>query len=327
MHTLCKSDRAGRESRGFRQSPHKCGGREGRGPAAGSRRRGAQAGGRRLRLEELDGLALDEARREVRDAGVVARLADLVHEAVGGDLAHLAVGNARRGQWRVADARVRQVVEADHAHVLGDPDALLGHRPHAAEGHDVILHKEGSRERRVRGEPLLHRVVGGVDGGAHHDAPLGVDGQPGLAHGAAVPALAQGEVLDAVVARDVADLAVAVLGQVGDGAEGGVLVLRDHGLEEEPVGPAVHDDERRLRVAEEHVVLLGHLGAQEHDAVAHVVRDLEGLLGRGLAVAELDRGERGLQLELGRHALDALDDAGVERALVLLIYNAKITIM
>ena len=240
---------------------------------------------------------------------------DLLDELAHRHLADVVLGyvdGRERGEHDRGDG---QVVEADERDVLGHAVARLDEGAHGAAGEHVVLGEERRRELGLGADPLLGVRVGGADGRAQGDAELLVEGEPGLVERQAAPALAQGEVADLRLALDVADLAVALLDEVVHGVVGGVLVGDHDRLHEAVLAPAVDHDEGRGGVVEGLVVLLVHLGAEKDDASGRVAAHVPHAP-HGSGVGEVDGDVGGRQPVLLGLPLDAVDDGGVEVALV-----------
>ena len=228
------------------------------------------------------------------------------------------LGHVNGGERRVGERAHREVVESDDRHVAGHVDPVLGERAHRADGEHVVVGEErrGQLLARRLVEPRAHVLVRGLERRAQDHAPCGIGHKAGVLERLAVTALAILEVADAQLAGEVADLAVTLLDQIVDGAQGRVVVVDDHGIEILAVAPAVEHDQMRRGVREQGEILLAKLGAHKHDGGRGVRDQTLDLRADGIEVREVERHERGAHTVAARLALHALDHGGMERALV-----------
>src|SRR5947209_7709231 len=73
------------------------------------------------------GFAHDQLRLHGEDLGIVAAT-DSFHQDLGGEFAHSAQWLTNRGESRVLESSVLDVIEADDRHVAGYPDARIKQR-------------------------------------------------------------------------------------------------------------------------------------------------------------------------------------------------------
>ena len=132
----------------------------------------------------------------------------------------------------------------------------------------------------------------------------------------AIAALAVLKVADAKVARQIADLLVTFLDKVVHGAQYRIGVGNDHGIKVLTIAPAVEHDQVGGGVGEQGVVLLAQLGTHQHDSGGRIGDQALDLRAHSVKIAKVERDKARAHAVATRLALHALDDRGMEGALV-----------
>ena len=132
----------------------------------------------------------------------------------------------------------------------------------------------------------------------------------------AIAALAILEIADAQVACQVADLLVALLDKVIHGTQHRIGIGNDYSIKVLAIAPAVEHDQVGGGVGEESVVFLTQLGTHQHDGGRRVGDQALDLRAHGVQVAKVERDKARAHAVATRLALHALDDRGMEGALV-----------
>ena len=223
-----------------------------------------------------------------------------------------------RGERRIGEGAHGQIVKADHRYVVGHAHAMLVEGAHGAHGEHVVLGEEGRRQVVARDgiEPGAHVVVGALERGAQGDAPCRVGLKTRVLKRLTVAALAILKVADAQVAGKIADLLVTFLDEMVDGAQHRVGVGDDHGIEVLAVAPAVEHDQVGSGVGKQGVVLLAQLGTHQHDGGRRIGDEALDLRAHGVQVAKVERDKARAHAMATSLTLHALDDRGMEGALV-----------
>ena len=159
-------------------------------------------------------------------------------------------------------------------------------------------------------------MVSTLERGAQRDAPCRVGLKARILKRLAIAALAVLKVADAKVARQIADLLVTFLDKVINSAQHRIGVGDDHGIEVLTIAPAVKHDQVGRRVGKQGVVLLAQLRTHQHDGSRRIGDQALDLRAHDVQVAKVERNKARAHAVATSLTLHALDDRGMEGALV-----------
>ena len=132
----------------------------------------------------------------------------------------------------------------------------------------------------------------------------------------AIAALAILKVADTKIACQIADLPVTLLDKVVHGAQHRIGIGNDYGIKVLAVAPAVEHDQVGGSVGEQGVIFLTQLGTHQHDGGRRVGDQALDLRTHGVQVAKVERDKARAHAVATRLALHALNNRGMEGALV-----------
>src|SRR3990170_6506940 len=201
--------------------------------------------------------------------GVV--IMDSLDKQLGGGCAHLVLGLAYGGQrWHDVGGKL-DVVETHDRELGRYVQAMLGRRPDGADGHHVVVGKDGGR-RIGQGQQPARRLIAALIAEIASDGQLLIERDIGFSQRPAISGAALGAGGHLRGSRDATDPAVVQVEQVACGQPTAALVVGENHVGLHTRHVAVDDDERDAACLQSPDVLRAHAGGDEDDSIHLLLR-------------------------------------------------------